>query len=362
MREQNSIARQHDYSFLRTSSQVRRFVDLGLLVKLPGNADYELAKVSFPYARPAVKLFIERLARQYHAACGERLVVTSLTRPEARQPRNASNLSVHPAGMAVDLRVSRSQACRSWLESTLLSLEKQNVLDATRERYPPHYHVAVFPQPYEGYVAALERREARLARAEPEPAAEAPSQVAPAPAEIASADIGLGSADEPADVASAEIGLGSATEPAVEGMAARAAEPQSVYEVRPGDTLWGIARRFGMTVDALKAANGLGSARIMAGQTLTLAAAESTEPASVASDAAAAMVAAASTPTQTGGPAEPADVEPVASRTIRYEVRPGDTLWDIARRYDITVDELKSANGLASARIKAGQSLAVPSP
>ena len=55
MQRQNGIARDHDYSFLRTSSQVNRFVDLGLLVHLPGNDDYELAHVSYPYARPAVK-------------------------------------------------------------------------------------------------------------------------------------------------------------------------------------------------------------------------------------------------------------------------------------------------------------------
>lgn len=156
MREQNAVAREHDYSFLRTSSQVNRFVDLGLLVELPGNSNYELVRVSFPYARPAVKTFVERLASQYRADCGEKLVVTSLTRPEARQPRNSSDLSVHPAGMAVDLRVSQRTACRKWLESTLLSLEKRNVVDVTRERHPPHYHVAVFPHPYENYVAALQ--------------------------------------------------------------------------------------------------------------------------------------------------------------------------------------------------------------
>ena len=30
---------------------------------IPGNEDYELAAVSYPFARPEVKLFIERLAR-----------------------------------------------------------------------------------------------------------------------------------------------------------------------------------------------------------------------------------------------------------------------------------------------------------
>jgi hypothetical protein len=155
---QNEEAREHDFSYLRTSADVRDYVQQGLLVRLPGNSDYELAgdEVSFPYARPEVKTFIERLADQYHGACGEPLVVTSLTRPITRQPPNASAISVHPTGMAVDLRRSDSSGCRQWLETVLLDLENKGVIEATREQYPPHYHVAVFPNPYLQYVASGE--------------------------------------------------------------------------------------------------------------------------------------------------------------------------------------------------------------
>lgn len=339
MQSQNRIARDHDYSFMRTSSQVNRFVDLGLLVRLSGNTDYELARVSYPYARPAVKLFVERLAAQYHAACGERLVVTSLTRPEAKQPRNASDLSVHPAGMAVDLRISQRAACRKWLESTLLSLEKQGVLDATRERYPPHYHIAVFPNPYDNYVAGLNSRAAtRLA------SAETPAAKEPAPVILAS-------------TATADVPSGPA-EGAAAGETLASEEIVETYEVRRGDTLWGIARRFGVSVDALKEANKLSSGRIMAGQKLNLAAAMPAPAASEAADAAVAVVALASSDEVVETPAETA----VAPTTVQYRVRPGDTLWDIARRHGISVDELKSVNGLAGARIVAGQTLALPSP
>ena len=103
-----------------------------------------------------MKTFIERLSDQYRDACGERLVVTSLTRPITRQPPNASAISVHPTGMAVDLRRSDSSGCRQWLETVLLDLEGKGVLEATREQYPPHYHVAVFPNPYLQYVASGE--------------------------------------------------------------------------------------------------------------------------------------------------------------------------------------------------------------
>lgn len=156
MRRQHEVAEDLDLTFLRTPAQVRAFVKQERLEKVPGNAHYTMAKVTFPYARPAVKTFIERLAAQYHAYSGDKLVVTSLTRPTSRQPRNASRLSVHPAGIAVDFRIPNGRRNRKWLEKALLSLERTGVLDATRERRPPHYHVAVFPERYEAYIAKRE--------------------------------------------------------------------------------------------------------------------------------------------------------------------------------------------------------------
>jgi hypothetical protein len=155
MRKQYQIARENDFTFLRTPDQVREFVREERLEPVLSNDVLLVNKVSFPYARPAVALFIERLAGQYFAATGERLVVTSLTRPTSRQPRNAHRLSVHPTGMAVDLRIPKNATARKWLESTLLQLEGSGVLDATRERSPAHYHVAVYPMKYEAYVARL---------------------------------------------------------------------------------------------------------------------------------------------------------------------------------------------------------------
>ena len=160
MRRQYQVAKQNDFTFLRTAAQVREFVREDRLQPLVTNGNLVVNNVSFPYARPAVKLFVERLAEQYREATGERLVVTSLTRPLSRQPRNAHDLSVHPAGMAVDLRIPRDGKARAWLESVLLQLEGRGVLDATRERRPPHYHVAVFPDRYSSYAERLIEREA----------------------------------------------------------------------------------------------------------------------------------------------------------------------------------------------------------
>ncbi len=205
-------AEDHGFTFLQTSAQIQRFVEAGYLVRVRSGRDFVLHDVSFPYGRPEVKLFIERLGAQYHQACGEELVVTSLTRPLSEQPRNASILSVHPTGMAVDFRTSLNSVCRHWLESTLLHLEAAGVLEATRERQPSHYHVAVFPEPYANYVSSV--------------------------------------------LTSARSGNGVSV--------------ASRYMVREGDSLWAIARRHGTTVPKLRAANDIRGSRIYAGQLLTV--------------------------------------------------------------------------------------------
>src|SRR5687767_6016492 len=140
MKQQHNAAIEHQYTFLKTPAQVREYVEKGRLEALGGNADYALSKVSFPYARAEVRMFVEHLAADYRAANGAPLIVTSLTRPDALQPRNAHELSVHPAGMAVDFRVPDDAKSRHWLETALLGLEKDGLIDATRERHPPHYH------------------------------------------------------------------------------------------------------------------------------------------------------------------------------------------------------------------------------
>ncbi len=81
----------------------------GYLVQVRANRDFDLHGVSYPFARPETRTFTLRLANQYRLACGEKLVVTSLTRPLSRQPRNASSRSVHPTGMALDVRRSNHE-------------------------------------------------------------------------------------------------------------------------------------------------------------------------------------------------------------------------------------------------------------
>ena len=193
MRRQHLIAVKNHFTFLRTAAQVREFVRADRLERLEPSADLDLANVSFPYARPAVVLFAERLAFQFREANGDRLVVTSLTRPLSRQPANAHRLSVHPTGMAVDLRVPADAAGRRWLERTLLQLESSGVLDATRERHPAHYHVAVFPEKYADYVERLTGDDLQAALAT------ADASSGPAPVDTVTASLEPGSAEPTED-------------------------------------------------------------------------------------------------------------------------------------------------------------------
>lgn len=139
--------------FYETTSEVRRAVVRGELVSLGGNRNYTVVNVRAPYVRPETKAFVVELAADYRRACGTRMVVTSATRPMSRKLVNGSSLTVHPTGMAVDLR-KPSGKCLTWLRKTLLAAERRGDVEATEERHPPHFHVAVLPSRYENAAAA----------------------------------------------------------------------------------------------------------------------------------------------------------------------------------------------------------------
>jgi LysM domain-containing protein/uncharacterized protein DUF5715 len=215
-------ARKQDLTFYRSGRGVRSAAAEGDLVRLRGNDDYRVADASYPYALPTTRTFVQRLAAQYRDACGEKLVVTSATRPRSLRLRNSVAESVHPSGMAVDLRKPSRGRCLRWLRQTLLDVEGEGAIDATEEHHPPHFHVAVFPQQYRRYVARK------------------------------SGDTGERHAS------SGRRGSG-------EG-----ASPRRTYTVREGDSLWTIARRHGVTVARIREANGMSSSRLSIGQKIVI--------------------------------------------------------------------------------------------
>jgi LysM repeat protein len=225
--KQYRLAQSYGFNFIKTASEVAPNVESGELHRVSPGRYIELHDVSYPYAVSETRLFLDRLSQQYHAACGEKLIVTSLLRPVSNQPANAVALSVHPTGMAVDLRIPAKWKCRSWLENTLLSLEKERVLDVTRERRPAHYHVAVYARQYETRVAALQAKFRQPA---------------------------THTSDQPAQEVAVSSGPTSHQD----------------YIVRKGDSLWEIAVKTGVSVAELRTANKLQGNRINVGQTLLI--------------------------------------------------------------------------------------------
>ncbi len=102
---------------------------------------------------------------------------------------------------------------------------------------------------------------------------------------------------------------------------------QNTYTVKQGDTLWSIAGKYGISVDELIKLNNLGTTFLRIGQVLKV-------------------------PNKKIHP-------PVDSDEI-YTVKAGDTLWNIAKRYNINVEDLKNANHLSNNMLAIGQKLVIP--
>jgi LysM repeat protein len=96
----------------------------------------------------------------------------------------------------------------------------------------------------------------------------------------------------------------------------------TTYRVVSGDSLWRVSQRFHTTVAYIKSLNNLHTDTIFVGQSLRV-------------------------PSQ-------ANVS-----TLQYTVQPGDTLWAISQRLNVTVNGIKAASGITSDNIFVGQMLAI---
>ncbi|MBI4551771.1 MAG: LysM peptidoglycan-binding domain-containing protein, partial [Candidatus Latescibacteria bacterium] len=117
--------------------------------------------------------------------------------------------------------------------------------------------------------------------------------------------------------------------------------PSRSYKVRRGDTLSGIAQKFGTTVIALKQANRLKNNRLAAGRVLTIPDAGAGEPVAAVQPAFERPA-----PAPAVAPSAPSDSLAHGLFPTTHAVRPGDTIWSIARQYGLTVPELMDLNGL----------------
>lgn len=102
-------------------------------------------------------------------------------------------------------------------------------------------------------------------------------------------------------------------------------ETGEYYTVKSGDSLWSIAKKFNTSIDELKSLNNLTSNLLSIGQVLKISQVQETP------------------------------------NTTTYTVQSGDTLYKIADRYNTTVSEIMKLNGLISNLLSIGQKLKIPS-
>ena len=112
-----------------------------------------------------------------------------------------------------------------------------------------------------------------------------------------------------------------------------------IYTVRKGDTLLAIAKRHGVKAEQIKAWNRLTSNRLALNQKLQLGSSEKaeTKPAKVATRA-----------TPATPEARRANIQNPQSKQKKYTVRRGDTLYSIAQRFDVELDDLLRWNKLST--------------
>lgn len=103
----------------------------------------------------------------------------------------------------------------------------------------------------------------------------------------------------------------------------------STYIVKSGDTLYAIARQFNTTVDALKTLNNLTTNTLQLGQILRI-------------------------------PGEVEEDTTTEVDYVNYTVKPGDSLYAIARNYGVTVNQIREFNNLTTNTLSIGQVLRIP--
>ncbi len=119
------------------------------------------------------------------------------------------------------------------------------------------------------------------------------------------------------------------------------------YKVKRGDTLASISKKFGTSSKSLLAANGLKSeSQVTEGKILKIPVKQREKGTQVASG-------------KKGKSKKTAAAEPAV---IKYTVKKGETLTQIAKRYNTSTAEIRKMNSLSGTQLKSGQVLKIKNP
>ena len=127
---------------------------------------------------------------------------------------------------------------------------------------------------------------------------------------------------------------GSGSSPGSSSSSAPSSSPSSkptYHTVRNGENLGLIAQKYGCSITQLKSWNNLSKSTIYPGQKLKISG--------------------------SSGSSSPS----ASSKYLYYTIKTGDNLWDLAKKYDCTVEEIKKLNNLRNAnRLRPGQKIKIP--
>lgn len=101
---------------------------------------------------------------------------------------------------------------------------------------------------------------------------------------------------------------------------------QQTYTVKAGDTLYGISNQFGVSVTELAELNNVNASSLQIGQVLTIPTSSGTNP----------------------------------NNMFMYTVKPGDTIYSIAQKYGTTVSAIQNLNYLKNTNLSIGQVIRIP--
>jgi membrane-bound lytic murein transglycosylase D len=134
------------------------------------------------------------------------------------------------------------------------------------------------------------------------------------------------------------------------------------HEVKPGETFYGVARKFDVTPAALRAANpGVDPETLRSGTTLWIPGAAAASPSSSTRTGESRGSGAASRPTVKSDDAPRSGSSSTARAGRRtHKVVRGDTLFGIARKYGVSAAAIRTANKLEDDNVKLGATLVIP--
>jgi LysM repeat protein len=122
------------------------------------------------------------------------------------------------------------------------------------------------------------------------------------------------------------------------------------YAVKPGDSLYGISKSFGVSIEALKRTNGLEGDSLKPKQVLTIPSLREKKTDEIAGKS-------SSSPSKKTSAKV---VKRTSGKMDSYVVQKGDTLSSISRKVGLSIDEMKKMNSLHTSALKIGQVLLLP--